>query len=157
MNPSNLAVYDSYSTPSSAWEALLPFLDKTKVYYDPFFNEGLSCEILSGLGLQIIHEDLDFFETIDKIEYDIILTNPPFSIKRAILKKLQEIDKPFIMIMPISVLGTKMYEPFFDQTCLGIPKSRIQFIKEGSATKNCPFDTFYYFYKIDRLEKFFKV
>lgn len=153
MNPLLLKKQDNYSTPRSAWEALVPLLDKTKVYYDPFFNDGLSGYILSELGLDVIHEDTDFFESVDQIDFDIIVSNPPFSIKRQVLKKLLEIDKPFVMIMPISVLSTKMYQPFFDHTSIGVPKSRIQF----SGTTGCPFDCYYYFYKVSCPSRFFKL
>ena len=37
-------------------------------------------------------------------DYDYIISNPPFSKKDAILKKLYELNKPFAVLMPLNVL-----------------------------------------------------
>ncbi|KAH9253522.1 hypothetical protein BASA81_008569 [Batrachochytrium salamandrivorans] len=122
-------------------------LPKDKVYYDPFFCKGSSGNHLRDLGLDIIHEDVDFFT--NTFDYDIIITNPPFSKKKAVLEKLMKDGKPFVMIMPVNVICSRMYQHFVDDTTLVLPPGRIQFIKNGKTTQGkCPFDSFYYFWKM---------
>lgn len=146
----NFQKNDNYSTPLSAWKNIVDYLPKDKVYWDPFYMNGNSKDHLESLGLNVIHEDIDFFESADLLEYDIIITNPPFSIKRRVLDKLFEIGKPFLLIMPVNVITYKFYRKFVNETTLIIPPSRIQFVKsDGINQGSCPFDCFYYFWKFD--------
>ncbi len=48
----------------------------------------------------------DFFDyTKDDVKlFDYIISNPLFSIKDKVLNKLYELEKPFIMLLPISTL-----------------------------------------------------
>ncbi|KAH9260273.1 hypothetical protein BASA81_001443 [Batrachochytrium salamandrivorans] len=103
---------------------------------------------LKELGLNVIHTNTDFFT--NQIDYDIIITNPPFSNKKAVLEKLMKDGKPFIMIMPISVICTKMYSKFLDEGTIVMPRSRIQFARDGKTTQGkCPFDSFYYYWRMN--------
>ncbi len=148
MNPANYVKHDNYETPFSAWKSIIDLIPKDKIYYDSFYCKGSSGNHLRNLGLNVIHENVDFFS--NTFDYDIIITNPPFSIKKQVLKKLFQDSKPFIMIMPVAVLCSKMYRPFIDQTTIIIPSSRIQFVKNGDTTQGkCPFDSVYYCWKMN--------
>jgi len=102
----------------------------------------------------VIHEkEYDFFEMVDKLDYDIIISNPPFTIKKDIMIKLKEIDKPFILIMPCSVLVTKYIRDLYrNDIQIVLPKKRIQFYRLGTDNepayngKSC-FECLYYCYK----------
>ena len=152
--------HDDYMTPKYAWENIQKFIPKDKIIYEPFYGDGRSGRDLSELGFNVIHKQMDFFENVDKLEYDLIVSNPPFSDCKKILNKLKEVDKPFIMIMPSSKINTQYVRENYKNTALQIiiPRKRIQFIKlvdgkEPKDAKNaCNFDCFYYCYKIG-LEK----
>jgi hypothetical protein len=47
----------------------------------------------------LIATETDFYDT--KIDYDIIISNPPFSKRSKLFIKLMEIGKPFILLQPI--------------------------------------------------------
>jgi len=102
----------------------------------------------------MIHKSVDFFEN-DLGE--IIVSNPPFSQSKNILKRLKELDKPFIIIMPVSKIATSYFRENFSGTDIQImvPRKRIQFVKlvngkQIDGMKNaCNFDCFYYCYKIN--------
>jgi hypothetical protein len=71
------------------------------------------------------------------------------------MKRLAELDKPFILIMPVSKLNTQYTRNAFkDKIQIIRPKKRIHFMKliDGKVPdkwKNaCYFDCFYYCYKI---------
>ena len=143
-------VFDDYMTPNEAWDLLLPFIPKDKVIWEAFYGDGNSGNYLSSLGLNVIHQNIDFFENDLG---DIIVSNPPFSLKKNVLQRLKLLDKPFILIMPCSTLTTNyVRELFSNDIQIIVPPKRIQFIKleNGVLKQNnrCNFDCFFFCYKI---------
>jgi hypothetical protein len=105
-----MSKHDDYVTPPYAWENIAQFLPKD-ICYEPFYGDGKSGEILRGLGLQVIHEDSDFFT--NTYDFDYICTNPPFSKLKEIFAKLKDIGKPFVVLSPCSKLTTKYFSKLF--------------------------------------------
>lgn len=146
--------HDDYMTPKYAWENIQHLIPKDKVIWEAFYGDGMSGRYLSELGFNVIHEEKDFFENDLG---DIIVSNPPFSKSKEVLKRLKELDKPFIIIMPSSKINTSyMRENFKDKGLqIIIPRKRIHFDKLVNGViptgwKNaCCFDCFYYCYKLD--------
>ena len=149
--------HDDYMTPKHAWGDIKDFIPKDKIIWEPFYGDGKSGEYLTELGFNVIHQNIDFFQN-DLGE--IIISNPPFSDCKNVMKRLAKIDKPFILIMPSSKINTSYFrENFMDkQVQIIIPKKRIQFIKliNGEIPTNykscCNFDCFYYCYKMNLKE-----
>jgi len=150
-------VDDGYNTPHHCFEDIIDFIPNREklVVYEPFIlNNKYSTSKASLLSLdfkKVIGETTyDFFEMYDKLEYDIIISNPPFSIKNKIFKLLKQIDKPFILIVPVSII-TKEYfmKDYKDQYQIIIPKKRIQFIRDNVQLKRCWFDCVYIAYKMN--------
>lgn len=137
---------DDYETPLSAWKLIAPYLPKDKVLWEAFYGSGASGEHLRSLGFEVIHEDIDFF-VHDK--GDLIVSNPPFSQKKRILHRLKELDKPFVLLLPASVLGTKMLADLFPDIQVVVPHGRISFVKNGEQTKGVWFATFFYCWKMN--------
>lgn len=145
-------VCDSYVTPKSAWENIAHLIPKDKILWESFYGNGKSGEYLRELGFDVIHEPVDFFES-DLGE--IIVSNPPFSQIKEIMKRLMVLDKPFILILPSSKIHTSYIREWKDKHLqIIIPRKRIQFEKlingepEANAKKACNFDCFYYCYKM---------
>ena len=150
--------HDDYMTPKHAWEDIKEYIPKNKIIWEAFYGDGNSGNYLTELGFDVIHEHLDFF-TEPPDEWDIIVSNPPFSLSKEVLSKMLDYDKPFIMIMPSSKINTGYFRDWKDKGIqIIIPKKRIHFTKlvDGKIPdkwKNaCNFDCFYYCYKIG-LEK----
>lgn len=148
--------HDDYMTPKYAWEHIKDFIPKDKIIWEAFYGDGKSGKYLTELGFKVIHEKIDFF-----IENrgDIIVSNPPFSKSDLVMRRLKELDKPFIIILPSSKINTQyMRELFLDKLQIIIPRKRIHFEKliNGKLPDKwrnaCNFDCFYYCYKIN-LEK----
>ena len=143
---------DDYETSKYIWEMLVPFIDKNHIIYEPFYCSGLSKQYLNELGYKnVIHNDEDFYNNYDKYKYDIIVSNPPFSDKKKIFTKLKEIDKPFIMIVPVSTITKKFFTNNYkyDDITLLIPNKRLQFSKKGNTLSRCWFDTLFLCYKMN--------
>tara|TARA_R110000850_G_scaffold19098_1_gene58399 strand:- start:15 stop:512 length:498 start_codon:yes stop_codon:yes gene_type:complete len=149
----NFSKDDEYNTPPEAWINIKEYIPK-KVLWEAFMlnNEtSISMTTLHEMGFEVVgdNED-DFFETN---KGEVIVSNPPFSIKGKVLKRLFELDKPFIVILPISTLSQIQFKKYFaDKIQIIIPKKRIQFMKGKEQLKGSWFDAIYYCYKCD-LEK----
>ena len=140
--------HDDYMTPKYAWEDIIQYIPKDKIIWEAFYGDGKSGNYLHELGLNVIHGPTDFFEC-DR--GDIIVSNPPFSLSKEIMKRLLILDKPFILIFPSSKINTQYFREWKDKGLqIIIPRKRIQFIKNGEELKNqCAFDCFYYCYKMN--------
>ena len=146
--------HDDYMTPDHAWKDIEEYIPKDKIIYEAFYGDGESGITLQAMGCNVIHEERDFYD--EPPEYDLIITNPPFSDTKNIMKRLAELDKPFIMIMPSSKINTSYFrESFANKIQIMIPRRRIHFIKivDGKKPDNsknaCNFDCFYYCYKMN--------
>jgi len=149
--------HDDYMTPKYVWENIKHIIPKNKVIWESFFGDGKSGDDLKELGFNVIHEEIDFFDNETLPDYDLIVSNPPFSRAKDIMKRLSELDKPFILIMPSSKINTSYFRDNFMNKGLQIiiPRKRIHFNKlvDGKKPENsknaCNFDCFYYCYKMN--------
>lgn len=143
---------DDYMTPKEVWESIAHLLPKDKILWECFYGDGKSGEYLADLGFKVEHHKIDFFND-PPFDYDILVSNPPYSIKPKVFKRLSEIDKPFMMLVPVSTMTKKFLKTYFqDKIQIVIPKSRIHFVKNGVQTKASWFDTLFIAYKMN-LEK----
>ena len=144
--------HDDYMTPKLAWENIKDYIPKDKIIWEAFYGDGKSGKYLKELGFETIHEPIDFFENNLG---EIIVSNPPFSKIKEILKRLMVLDKPFILILPSSKINTSYLREWKDKNIqIIIPRKRINFEKfiDGSIAnekKNCNFDCLYYCYKMN--------
>jgi len=150
--------HDDYMTPNYAWENIKEFIPKNKIIWEAFYGNGESGKYLrEKMKLNIIHEPIDFFDDNTLPEFEMILSNPPFSLSKEIFKRLKDLDKPFIIICPSQKINTSYVRENYKNQKLQIiiPRKRIHFKKlvdgkEVEGWKNaCAFDCFYYCYKMN--------
>ena len=108
INYSKNGAYDEIYTPEYAVKLLLKYLPKDKVIWCPFDTENSNyVKVLKENGYKIIYSHIsegeDFF-TYEPENYDIIVSNPPYSIKTNVLKRCYELNKPFALLLPITTL-----------------------------------------------------
>jgi hypothetical protein len=148
--------HDDYMTPESAWTAVKQYIPENKKIWEAFYGDGESGNILTKMGFDVIHKKVDFFKNNLG---EIIVSNPPFTMKKEVLTRLKELGKPFMLIMPSSTINTQYMRKLFGNDAnpiqLIIPRKRIQFIKlvngkrmEGQKQR-CNFDCFYYCWKMN--------
>ena len=142
---------DNYITNKHDWERIKDYIPTDKIIWSPFYCDGKQKEYFKELGYDIIHEDKDFFSYTP--EYDLLIDNPPFSKKNEILNKLNDLDKPFILICPSMLLSYKYFQTNFKDKNIQliIPYKRMNFKHLNSNKKNYspPFASFYYCYKMN--------
>jgi len=132
---------DNFQTPDWPVEQLIKFLEENS----PIWNKNLWIwEPACGLKENIVNcfknngysafgsdisNDLDFLKDKATHQYDVIITNPPYSIKDQFLKRCYEKKVPFALLLPITAFeGQKrqaMYKEYGAQFL--IPNKRINF------------------------------
>jgi hypothetical protein len=140
---------DNYETDKRAWELIKEYIPTDKEIWSPFYCTGKQKEYFKELGFDIIHEDEDFFENN---KGDVVIDNPPFSLKKEVLTRLKELDKPFILIIPTCLLSLKWFQTLFNNEIqMIIPTKRLTFkhYKNPKDGYTPPFGSFYYCYKMN--------
>ena len=103
---------DSWTTPKSQFSKLKPLVDalgRCLTIWDPFYMNGKAGEYMKQVfGCKIIHEDrlisLTPFEIPEfAVKANLIITNPPFSKSKEVLKWLISLKKPFMALLPDAV------------------------------------------------------
>lgn len=140
---------DNFYSKKDVWEKIINYIPKDKIIYEPFYGDGKSGEHLKELGCKnVIHQDVDFFN--NDFEYDLIVTNPPFSIRRKILTKLKEIDKPFIVLLPSSIINAVWFRNYFKESLQVIIPDKLNFEHADKNEKfNFNWGIYYYCYKMN--------
>lgn len=99
---------DELYTPDYAIEPLLKYLPKDKIIWEcTDFGSSNITKLLKQHDYKVIstHKDnFDFLTDIPNFNFDIIITNPPYSLKNEFLKKCYEYDKPFCLLLPLTSL-----------------------------------------------------
>ena len=148
-------VHDNYFTRKSAWQDIELFIPRGKTIWEPLFDEqSNSASHLKDLGFEVIWKNQDFFQSN---EGDIVVSNCPYSLKKEVITRLKELNKPFILLMPSTCLHTKHFLELFrdERIQLIIPYTKRQFDKLGDdgnfvdRKDNCSFYTLYICWKMD--------
>ena len=100
---------DEYYTPDYAVMPILKYLKPGSVIWCPFDTKNSSySRIFQENGFKVITTHIDngenFFFYEPNCHYDVIISNPPFSCKDLILKRLQELGKPYAILLPLPTL-----------------------------------------------------
>jgi len=154
-------IHDDFYTRKKNWEQITPFINKDLILYEFCLlnSNEQSKKYFQELGYKVIgNKTIDFLEyNKEEEEADILVSNIPFStgIKLKMLKKLVQLDKPFIIIMNSLNLFSKYFKEIFkDKEIYFIyPSYKIHYDKyekgELQPTKNkTSFYSIYVCYKV---------
>lgn len=125
---------DEVYTPAYAVKPIIKYIKPGSVIWCPFDTaDSAYVEELNAAGFTVIYSHIDngqnFFE-YEPDEYDVIISNPPFSIKDDILRRLNELNKPYAMLMPLPALqGQKRFKYLKGSQALIFDK-RINYFKD---------------------------
>lgn len=144
---------DEFYTPDYAIDPVLKYVKVGSKVWCPFDTEDSNfVKKLKAHGCEVCHTHIsngeDFFNT-EIPECDIILSNPPYSLKTEVLQKLFEIGKPFGMLLGVVGLfeSQKRFEMFRDNTFEVMYMSRrVAYFKsfdEQKPSLNPPFSSVY--------------
>jgi hypothetical protein len=109
---------DEYYTPPILVEAILKYIPSNSTIWCPFDTKDSEfVRILSANHHKVLYSHIwngqDFFNYEPEIEYDFIISNPPFTRKLEVLERLYELNKPFAMILGLPILNYQNVGHFF--------------------------------------------
>ena len=156
-------IHDDYYTPKSAWEQINHILPKDKVVWEACLlnsHKSKSPEYLRELGHKVVSDTSMNCLTQQPDNWDLIVSNPPYdiSIKKPILERFVQLDKPFVLIMNITNTFTKYFREVFHKKLQHLqvitPDDKIHFNRlneDGSLSmkKNTSFYCCYVCYKMN--------
>ena len=138
---------DEYYTPRYAVEIILPYIEKFNHIWCPFDKEHSEfVKALQEKGKKVtfghIETGQDFFEYENAPEgVECVISNPPFSKRDVIFRRMYELELPFVLIMNNNGLfdSKTRFELFQKNNFeLLIPKGRMRFFDETMEVKNNP-------------------
>ena len=131
---------------------LIPFIKQKgfKTIWCPFDKRGSNyVKIFKEAGFKVIYSHIeywqDFLEYEPEDEYDVIISNPPFSNKRYYFERAIKLWKPFALLSPAWWLNDKAPYELFKNIGLQliIPNKRVHF-DNCMKWNNPPFKSIYY-------------
>lgn len=114
--------------------------------WEPFVSSGHSADFMRATGATVTETDTDFFETDPPAGAQIVISNPPFSSKRYVLRRLCELDIPFILIVPVTTICyeyTHRLVQEYGGFQVTIPPTQPYFTKSGERRGRPPFYSVY--------------
>ena len=150
-------IHDDFYTRKESWTQIKEYIPQDKVIWEFCLlnSNEQSKKYLTELGFNVVGD-----RTIDFFENDmgqVLVSNIPFStdLKQKMLRRLVELDKPFIIIMNSMNLFSKYFKEIFEGKDLFFiyPSTKIHYDKyinnELTTTKNnTSFYSIYVCYKI---------
>lgn len=114
-------INDMLFTPYGSIFPLIKYLpEKGRVWECTDFGKSRISEILKGNDYKVKSTDIltgfDFLKETATFKFDMIITNPPYSLKDKFISKCYEYGKPWALLLPLTALeGTArgdMYRKF---------------------------------------------
>lgn len=139
-------------TPAYAVDPIIKYLPKDKIIWCPFSEAwSMFYKRLKEEGFNVVRSSLsegqDFFD-YEPEYFDLIVDNPPFSIKDKVLERLYSLNKPFAILLPLpSLQGEERYKYFKQGIQLLSFDKRISYhdrFHADKVVKGIPFATSYF-------------
>lgn len=142
---------DEYFTPAYAVYPIMERLKPGAMVWCPFdTTESAFVKVLSSHGFHVIyghiHTGQDFF-TAQVPDCDYIVSNPPYSLKGQVIRRLYEIGRPFAMLLNFQGIfdSRERFQMFRDNRVEMLWLSpRVEYIGKGmEKAKRVPFQSGY--------------
>lgn len=122
---------DELYTPDEAFDLLKSYIGKDKIIFECAVGSGKLKQKMEKEGYKVVCSN-DFFNEYPK--YDILITNPPFSLKDKFLEEAYRRGLPFGILLPITALEGIKRQAMFKTNGIQLlfPKKRIDFNGKGA-------------------------
>lgn len=146
---------DEYYTKEYAIYPLLKYISKNSIVWCPFDKKHSNyVKILIDNGNKVIFSHIedgkDFFD-YEPDNYDVIISNPPYSLREKILIRLYELGKPFaLLINEAGLFDSKIRYNLFKNNPFEIIilNKRVGYFRDNEDLKSVPFKSIYLCSKI---------
>lgn len=137
----NSSLYDELYTPAEAVKIILPYIKQFKSVWCPadMADSNIVKEIAKvvyTLTYSHINTGTNFLTDTVECTKDVIITNPPYSLKDEFIKKCIDYNKPFMLLLPTTALEGKRRSKLWsslDNFQIIVPNKRFQFINDKKA------------------------
>lgn len=141
---------DERYTPAYAVAPIVKYIPKNKTVWCPFDTEHSEFVLaLRDAGIRVVHSHIftrkDFF-TYEPEKWDMIVSNPPFSIKQKVVERCLALGKPFALLLSNLWINSSAPARLFAEKEMQILlfDKRIQFTEKNAAY----FDSSYFCHKV---------
>lgn len=144
-------------TPQYGVLPIIKYLPKNKIIWCPFDEAHSQFVIeLKRAGLDVVYSHINYgqdFYTYQPEKWDILVSNPPYTNKKAIFQRALSFNKPFAMLMTITWLNDSTPKKIFmeekkDLQLLMFDK-RIEYRNlDKEVLKKITFSSAYYCYNL---------
>lgn len=143
---------DECYTPEWVVRAILPYIPKGMTVWCPFdTDESFFVRVLRESGFKVVNSHIstgqDFFE-YEPGEWDIIVSNPPFTNKKHFFERAFGFGKPFMLLMTAQWLNdstpTRLYSKYKKDLQLLHFNRRVEFIHTTGPAKKIPFKSLFF-------------
>lgn len=143
---------DECLTPDWVVRAIEPCIPKDKIVWCPFDTEDSAfVRVLKDKGHKVVFSHIvngqDFFK-YEPEEWGIIVSNPPFTSKRAFFERAFQLGKPFILLMTAQWLNdstpVKLYLKYGKEMQIIHFSKRVEFICPNEENGKVPFKSLFF-------------
>lgn len=141
---------DECYTPAYGVTPIIKYIPKDKIIWCPFDTDDSEyVKQLKANGNTVVHshisEGKDYY-TYEPKQWDIMISNPPFTNKRGIFERALSFGKPFALLMSNTWLNDAAPKQLFKdkQLQLLMFDKRIKFLNNGIVQNKITFSSSYY-------------
>ncbi len=133
---------------------IIKYIPAGSTVWCPFDKDNSQFVIqLRAAGFNVINTHIDYgqdFYTYQPPQWDVIVSNPPFTNKRCIFERALSFDKPFALIAPMTWLNDAAPAHLFKDKGLQILSfdKRMKFLNNGAVQKKITFMSAFWCYKL---------
>ena len=141
-------------TPRYGVLPIVKYLPKDKIIWCPFDKEDSEfVKVLTEHGYKVVYSHIENgqdFYTYEPKEWDILVSNPPFTNKRQIFERALSFGKPFALIMSNTWLNDSAPKQVFKdkQLQLLMFEERMKFSNNGVVQNKITFSSSYFCYNL---------
>lgn len=141
-------------TPRYGVLPIIKYLPKDKIIWCPFDKEDSEfVKVLTEQGYKVVYSHIENgqnFYTYEPEEWDILVSNPPFTNKRQIFERALSFGKPFALIMSNTWLNDSAPKQVFKDKQLQILffEERMKFSNNGVVQNKITFSSSYFCYNL---------
>ena len=145
---------DECMTPAYGVRPIIKYLPTDKTIWCPFDKENSEFVIqLQQHGFRVVFSHIDYgqdFYTYEPEQWDIIVSNPPFTNKRKIFERALSFGKPFALLMSNTWLNDAAPKQLFKEKQLQLLmfEERMKFLNNGVVQDKITFSSSYYCYQV---------
>lgn len=152
LNAGHNATSDECMTPYYAVDPLAKYIPKGKTIWCPFDKEWSAFVNIFSQTHKVIYTHIDNgkdFFNYQPNNFDLIISNPPFSVKDKVLERCFSLEKPFAILLPVNAIQGKKRVSLFKKHDLELLvfDGRIDFHTRGNfseTSKNTHFGSAYF-------------